>query len=303
MESGGLVSLNYAMITGASIDPMEKKPLYHFMPGSSILSIGTFGCNMGCSFCQNWEISQSNSGGTYVEPEALAELAQKYQSQSVGVAYTYSEPSVWYDYVLECAVMVKAAGLCNVLVTNGFINPEPLIDLLPFIDAMNVDLKSIHDQFYRDICKARLQPVLDTIRLAVEKGCHVELTTLVIPGMNDSADEIDKLAAWVAGLSREIPLHLSRYFPCHKLDVEQTPIATLKSCAGVARTHLDYVYIGNAATTGGSDTLCPRCGTLLIERRGFARPEVHVDTPACPACGLPVPLVLCTGNGATRPNN
>lgn len=293
VAGGALVSRNYAMVTGASIDPIEKKPLYHFMPGSEILSVGTFGCNMGCLYCQNWEISQARAGGTRLEPADLVALAGKHSHRSIGVAYTYSEPTVWYEYVLECARLIKAAGLRNVLVTNGFINPEPLAELLPYVDAMNIDLKSMDEAFYTKVCKANPQPVLEAIERSVAAGCHVELTTLVIPGLNDDVEHIDRLAAWVAGLSRSIPLHLSRYFPNYKLHIAPTPVETLAACADAARAHLAYVFVGNAVLPGGSDTACPNCGELLIERRGLAAPPiVHITEPRCPACGVDVPVVL-----------
>lgn len=295
VEGGSLVSRNYAMVTGACIDPIEKKPLYHFMPGSEILSVGTFGCNMGCEFCQNWEISQARSGGTRLAPAHLVALAQKHRDRSIGVAYTYSEPTVWYEYVLESARLVRAAGLRNVLVTNGFINPDPLAELLPFVDAMNIDLKSMDEAFYWKVCGASPQPVLEAIERSFAAGCHVELTTLVIPGLNDGIEHIDRLAAWAGGLSRGIPLHLSRYFPNYKMDIAPTPIETLAACADAARAHLDYVFVGNAVVPGGNDTSCPNCGELLIERRGLgfaAPPIVHMAEPRCPACGVDVPVVL-----------
>ena len=293
VEGGTLVSRNYAMVTGVSIDPIEKKPLYHFVPGSEILSVGTFGCNMGCQFCQNWEISQAGAGGTRLEAEELVALADEHRDRSIGVAYTYSEPTVWYEYVLECTRLVRAAGLRNVLVTNGFINPEPLAELLPYVDAVNIDLKSMDEAFYRKVCKANPQPVLEAIERSVAAGCHVELTTLVIPGLNDDVEHIDRLAAWVAGLSRAIPLHLSRYFPNYKMSIAPSPLQTLAACADAARAHLDYVFVGNAVLPGGSDTSCPNCGEVLIERRRLGLPPtVHMAEPRCPVCGVDVPVVL-----------
>lgn len=292
VEGGELRTANYAMVTSASIDPIEKKPLYHFMPGSGILSVGTFGCNMGCDFCQNWEISQARSGGQRLEPKELAALAERYRSRSVGVAYTYSEPSVWYEYVFDSAQLIKELGLKSVLVTNGFINPEPLAALLPYVDAMNIDLKAMDDGFYQRVCKARLRPVLDAISQAVEAGCHVELTTLVVPGLNDSTEEMRRLAQWVAELSRSIPLHISRYFPDYRMDQAPTPIGILVSCAETAREHLDYVYIGNAALPEWRDTTCHACGAVLIERQGYAPPVVHLEGQRCPKCGAQAAVVL-----------
>jgi len=273
-----------------SIDPIEKKPLYHFMPGAGILSVGTYGCNLSCKFCQNWEISQREAGHRELTPGELVRLAESTQGQSVGVAYTYSEPLVWYEFVYDCARLVRERGLVNVLVTNGYINPEPFRELLPYIDAVNIDLKAFSHEFYKSVCGGDLEPVLRSIRQAYESGCHVELTTLVVPGLNDSGEEIDSLATWMAELSPDIPLHVSRYFPNYRMTAPPTPISILQACAEAARTRLHYVYVGNAAVPGGSDTVCPSCGTTVIRRHGYDRVEVLLSGSSCPECGAGIPV-------------
>jgi pyruvate formate lyase activating enzyme len=243
---GSLYSLNYARITSMSLDPIEKKPLHRFHPGSQILSAGTFGCNLKCSFCQNWSIAHKDADTIEVQPEALVDKAlQTVKNGNVGIAYTYNEPSIWYEYVYDTAVLARKNGLANVLVTNGFISMEPLQQLLPYIDAMNIDVKAFTAGFYNDICKAALDNVKETVEIAA-KRCHVEVTTLVIPGLNDSVEEIGELASWLASISREIPLHLSRFFPNYKMnDIPQTPVNTLIRARDKAAEHLEYVYIGN----------------------------------------------------------
>ncbi|MGD9015591.1 MAG: AmmeMemoRadiSam system radical SAM enzyme [Candidatus Omnitrophota bacterium] len=240
-----LYSLIYAQVTSLALDPIEKKPLYHYYPGKYILSLGTKGCNLACSFCQNWSISQDNNAP--LESTSSAEIikqAEKYKS--FGIAYTYNEPFIWYEFVLDTAILAKEKGLKNVLVTNGFINPEPLEKILPYIDAMNIDLKSIEDEFYRKFCHGHLEPVLTTIKRA-HQSCHIELTNLVITGLNDKRDNFIKLVNWICeNLGSQVPLHFSRYFPCYKMDLPPTPLATLKSAEEIARRKIKYVYLGNA---------------------------------------------------------
>ncbi|MFC1658485.1 AmmeMemoRadiSam system radical SAM enzyme [Candidatus Omnitrophota bacterium] len=243
-KEGKLCSLIYERITSLSLDPIEKKPLYHFHPGEYILSLGTRGCNLACLFCQNWSISQ-NDKAPLESISAEEIIAQAEKHKSFGIAYTYNEPFIWYEFVLDTAILARAKGLENVLVTNGFINPVPLAKLLPYIQAMNIDLKSIEDDFYRKYCRGRLEPVLTTIKTA-HQFCHIELTNLVIPGLNDKEDNFIKLVDWIyANLGSGVPLHLSRYFPCYKADFPPTPLETLESAAEIARKKLKYVYLGN----------------------------------------------------------
>ncbi|HOK71930.1 MAG TPA: AmmeMemoRadiSam system radical SAM enzyme [Bacillota bacterium] len=298
MIGGRIIPKNYGAITSMAIDPIEKKPLYHFMPGSGVLSVGTFGCNLSCRYCQNWEISQRHAESRFFTPDQLADLAESMREQSVGVAYTYSEPFVWYEFVYDCAKLVHEIGLSNILVTNGYINPEPLAGILPYVDAINVDLKGYDDEYYRKVCGGTLAPVISTIRAVYESGCHLELTTLVVPGYNDSPEEMEQLASWVASLSPEIPLHISRYFPSYRMNEPPTPMATMEKCVEVAKRRLNYVYVGNASIPGGSDTVCPNCGELLIERRGFACVTVRLEGVSCPKCGHKIPVRLAGGESA-----
>ena len=292
MSGGRIVPRTYGAVTSMSIDPIEKKPLYHFMPGAGILSVGTYGCNLSCKFCQNWEISQREAGHRELTPEELARLAESTRGQSVGVAYTYSEPLVWYEFVHDCVGLIHERGLVNVLVTNGYINREPFGELLPYIDAVNIDLKAFSSEFYKSVCGGDLEPVLRSIRQAYESGCHVELTTLVVPSLNDSGEEMDSLATWIAALSPDIPLHVSRYFPSYRMTAPPTPMPALQACVEAARTRLHYVYVGNATVPGGSDTVCPSCGTTVIRRHGYDRVEVLLSGSSCPECGSGIPVRL-----------
>jgi pyruvate formate lyase activating enzyme len=250
------------------MDPIEKKPLYHFFPGSWIFSVGSFGCNFRCKFCQNWQIAQLTEVPTEeISAEELVNVASR-QKDNIGIAYTYNEPTIWYEYVIECASLARKKGLKNVLVTNGFIEKEPLEKLLPFIDAMNIDVKAYTEDFYRDITFGKLSPVKRTVEIA-QKSCHVEITTLLIPGMNDGEDEVEALAKWLASLRKDIPLHLTRYFPNFKLDLPPTPVETIRRAREIAMKYLDYVYTGNVVDEEGSNTYCPKCGELLIARQGY----------------------------------
>ncbi len=242
---GILYSLIYGKTTSLALDPIEKKPLYHYHPGEQILSLGTRGCNLHCDFCQNWHISQEVDGP--MENVTSEEVVQRARLlRSFGIAYTYNEPFIWYEFVLDTAKLARQNGLKNVLVTNGFVNPHPLENMLPYIDAMNIDLKAFDEDFYAKVCKGRLKPVLDVIKISA-KACHVELTNLIIPTLNDSEGSVRKMVDWIySNLGPEVPLHLSRYFPCYKMDLPPTPIETLKRAERIAKEKLKYVYIGNA---------------------------------------------------------
>jgi len=243
-KDGILYSEVYGKTTGIALDPIEKKPLYHYHPGEYILSVGTKGCNFHCDFCQNWNISQVlDAPTTDITSEQIIKKAK--EIRSFGIAYTYNEPFIWYEFVLDTAKLAKSNGLENVLVTNGFVNMAPLEGILPYIGAMNIDLKSFNEDFYSRVCKGRLKPVLEVIKRSV-KSCHVELTTLLITGLNDSEDEIKGLVNWIYdNIGPEIPLHLSRYFPCYKMTLPPTSIETLKMAERIAKEKLKYVYLGN----------------------------------------------------------
>lgn len=243
-KNGALFTEVYGKATSIALDPIEKKPLYHYHPGEYILSVGTKGCNFHCDFCQNWHIAQDINAPT--EDITSEEIIKKAKTlNSFGIAYTYNEPFIWYEFVLDTVKLAKVSGLENVLVTNGFVNMAPLEEMLPYIGAMNIDLKSFNDEFYRKVCNGRLQPVLDVIKRSV-KSCHVELTTLLIPTLNDSEGEIKNMVDWIYdNVGPLVPLHLSRYFPCYKMNLPPTPVETLKMAERIAKEKLKYVYLGN----------------------------------------------------------
>ena len=281
---GVLYSLNYGKIVSLAIDPIEKKPLYHFYPGSESLSIATVGCNFHCRFCQNWEMSQSEViSGEDMTPQDVVDMALRKGVKSI--SYTYTEPTIFFEFAYDTAKLAHRHGIKNVFVTNGFINPKPLKKIAPYLDAANIDVKSFRDSFYQKLCGVRgFSPVLDTIRLAYGLKVHIELTNLLIPGWNTSSGQIRELCKWVFGLDKRIPLHFSRYFPAYKMTVEPTPVAVLEQAYGVAKkVGLDNVYVGNVAD-GRQDTHCPSCGELLIERKIGSEPMQKLIKGACPKC-------------------
>ena len=248
-QNNQIIPLNYAKITGIALDPIEKKPLRRFYPGSMVLSIGSFGCNLRCPFCQNHEISMAGLDEiktTEIPPEKLLNYALELRSRgNIGVAYTYNEPLICYEYVTDCAKLIKRNHMANILVTNGSVAEKPWRELLPLIDAVNIDLKGFTPEYYRNL-NGDLETVKRAIILAHESGCHVEVTTLLIPGENDSQDEIRALAQWLANIHPDIPLHLSRFFPRYRYaDLSPTPIETVYQRAADARQFLRYVYTGN----------------------------------------------------------
>lgn len=247
-NSGGkIICANYGRVTSLALDPIEKKPLRRFYPGSLILSVGSYGCNLRCPFCQNYEISMADAGArsSYVVPQALVERALSLRQRgNIGLAFTYNEPLVGYEYVRDCAALAQEKDLKTVLVTNGMIEAEPLAVLLPLIDALNVDLKGFTQTFYTFV-GGDLETVKRSIALAAER-CHVEVTTLIIPGHNDDPNDMEREAAWLASLNPELPLHISRFFPRYQLtDWPPTPLETVYALRDVAARHLRYVYTGN----------------------------------------------------------
>jgi pyruvate formate lyase activating enzyme len=285
-----LFSLNYGEITSMAMDPIEKKPLYHFHPGSHILSIGSFGCSFKCPFCQNAEISQAHPYTRQVSPQEVVSAAVTHKS--VGVAYTYNEPMIWMEFMQETAALAREKGLKNVAVTNGYVNPAPLADLLPLLDAANVDIKSIEESFYLKLCKARLQPVLDTCVRMKKAGVHLEVTNLIIPGENDSDANFEKLRDWVFdNLGEDTPVHLSAYHPQYKFNAPPTTYDTMERAFGIVSEKLPYVYLGNVWSDTGANTRCRSCGGDIVRRAGY-----HVDASglagkACAHCGAGVPFV------------
>ncbi len=287
-QGGEVVPVTYGVISGYALDPIEKKPLYHFYPGSSILSVGSYGCNLKCDFCQNFHISQEvhPDGTRHLTPEELVKLALKAAGNS-GLAYTYNEPVIWFEYVIDCARLASSEGLQNVMVTNGYVNDDPLAELIKVIDAFNIDLKAFSNEFYRRYTGATLGPVLEAIKMVASSGRHLEITTLIIPGLNDSADEMRREAEWIAlNAGRQVPLHLSRYFPMYRRSNPPTPAETILRLKEIASEYLDFVYTGNlTGTDPGSDTLCPSCHSVVVSRAGYKTTMKGLsDDGRCASC-------------------
>ncbi len=300
-REGELINLSYGKVVAEALDPIEKKPLFHVAPGSTAWSIATPGCPFHCRFCQNWEIAQGPRLNIELptrttSPRAVVERAL---DQGAGaIAYTYVEPTVFLEYALDVGWQAHDAGLRNLWITDGYATPEAVALLATVIDAANVDLKSFDDRFYRRLCGARLAPVLDAIVAMRSAGIWVELTTLVIPGHNDDDAGLRAIATWIAGtLGPETPWHISRFHPAYRMqDVQPTPAPTLLRAAAIGRdAGLAYVYVGNAPEVGLEDTRCPSCGTLMIERLGYAVRN-HLVAGGCPGCGRAM-----AGVGLSRP--
>jgi len=293
-EAGQLFSLVWGRPIAVHIDPIEKKPLYHFLPGSRIFSIGTAGCNLRCEFCQNWDLS--TAGGTTRDGRLVlpSELIQSVlESQCESVAFTYNEPTIFGEYVVDIATLARKAGLKTVMVTNGYISPEAITDIYPLIDAANIDLKSVNEDFYRKYCQAELRPVLEGILEIKRHGTFIELTTLLIPGLNDSEAELRKLCDWITGeVGADTPLHFSAFHPAHKMsDRPATLKAILDRARDIAlRAGLHYVYEGNVITTTESDTICPACGRVLVVRHWQAEIRNSLQGDRC-QCGQQIPIV------------
>ena len=287
-ENGTLISAQYGEVAAAHLDPIEKKPLYHFMPGSRIFSIGTIGCNLGCKFCQNWQLSRGKSYTDTYTPEQLIQAAIEHNS--IGIAYTYNEPLIWYEFVLDCSKAAKAAGLKNVFVTNGTLNPAPFDELLPFVDAFNIDLKG-DAGFYKTMTDSTLEPVLRNIRKAA-KTTHVEVTTLLVSGENDSPGQIAEIVDFVASIDRKIPLHFSRYFPNYKLRNAPTPHESMETAYRIGKAKLDFVFLGNVGGSTANDTVCPKCGTMNVSRSGYMTEVISLDgNGGCGNCGYDLKIV------------
>ncbi len=286
-EDGVLFAVNYGKTTSLAVDPIEKKPLFLFRPGSRILSVSPNGCNMRCPYCQNYTISARRAPTQYIEPETLVELAKQYNTPSI--AFTYSEPMIWFEYIMDVAEYAKVAGIDLVMVTNGLICEDPLKELLTVVSAMNIDLKSMNEEYYKKVLKGDLNTTLRTIKLANEK-IHVEVTNLLIPGDNDK--DIEELSKWLSKVNKAIPLHISRYFPYLGYERPPTPISMLKKAYEIASRYLYYVYVGNIRIEGAENTYCPECSNLLIERTGFSSRIVGIEDGSCSKCTRKVDIVL-----------
>lgn len=292
-EAGAIVLSAYGRTSGLCVDPIEKKPLYHFHPGSRTLSFGTAGCNLGCRFCQNWKLSRaSDSELRTVEarPDAIASTARR--QSCLSVAFTYNDPVVFAEYAIDVAMTCHAQGLKTVAVTAGYISREARPEFFSAMDAANVDLKGFSDAFYRSYCLGRLQPVLDTLEfIRKETNVWLEVTTLLIPGANDGREELERAADWFFNtLGPDVPWHFTAFHPDYRLlDRTRTPAATLAMARGVAQAGgIRHVYLGNVGESGGSTTCCPSCGTVLIHRDGFAVLENRLVGNRCPNCGLKI---------------
>ncbi len=286
---GKLITLVYGKPGAVHVDPIEKKPMFHMLPGTTAFSIATAGCNLHCKFCQNWEISQANPEDLQTQdlpPEQVVAYAQQNHCRSI--AYTYSEPIIYYEYTYETSRLAKQAGIKNILVTAGFINEKPLRKLCTVSDAANVDIKSFDESFYRGVCAGRLQPVLDCCEIMRQEGVLVEITNLIVPTLNDNMETIRRMCGWIAGkMGPDTPLHFSRFYPQYQIkSLPPTPAETLNQARQLALAEgLHFVYIGNVPGSGGEDTTCPKCGTLLIERVGYQTRIVDLKNGACGRCG------------------
>lgn len=289
-KDGKINTINYGEVSSIALDPIEKKPLFHFKAGKNILSVGSIGCNFKCGFCQNYSISMERAETQYISPADLTNLCKNTKAKdNTGIAFTYNEPSIWYEYVFDVSKIAKEESNDVVLVTNGYINEEPLKKILPFVDAMNIDLKAFSRNFYNRICRGNIDNVLKTIEIA-DESCHVEVTTLLINGYNDSIDEIRELSKWLSGINKDIPLHLTRYYPMYKFTAPSTPIEKIIECRDIAKEYLNYVYIGNVSGID-NNTYCPECGHLLVKRNGY-NIDLSIKENKCPECKKEINFVL-----------
>lgn len=288
--NGKLITENFGQVCSMRFDPIEKKPLYHFYPGRTILSVGSVGCNLHCKFCQNWEISQTGVESSFqlknTQAKEIVDTALN-NEDNIGIAYTYNEPTIWFEYMLEIAKLAHAKGLKNVMVTNGFINPEPLQELIEYIDAFSVDLKAFSNDFYRNLTSAKLNPVLDTIKQVKASGKQLEITNLVITNRNDNREEFKEMIEWIHDeVGKDTVLHISKYFPTYKMKEIATPDNTLIEFYDIACEKLDYVYLGNMRSQKGQNTYCPKCKLLIIERSGYTTSKTGLNALGmCQNCG------------------
>lgn len=307
-RNGILYTLVYGKAIAAHVDPIEKKPLFHFLPGTKSFSIATAGCNFRCEFCQNWEISQISKprtdsvrgkepGGQIIgqdlPPEEVVKQAIETGCQSI--AYTYTEPTIFFEYAYDTAKLAKKKGLANIFVTNGYQTAETIQKMKGVIDAANVDLKSFSDDFYRKVCGARLKPVLESIENLFRAGIHLEITTLLVPGRNDTEKEITQISKFISNLSSEIPWHISRFHPDYRMKNDpSTPLKTLEQAYKIGSSAgLNYVYLGNILTETGENTYCPKCQTLNVQRVGYQTQILAIDAKGyCSNCGQNLHLRL-----------
>ena len=289
-EGGVLRPTAYGQVVSVAVDPIEKKPLYHFHPGTQVLSLGPNGCNLRCRGCQNFEISQEKAPTHYLSPEALVDLAAA--NNTPGISYTYTEPLVWFEYLRDACAAARARGFFNVAVTNGYLEEAPARELASTLDAANVDVKSMSESFYRDYCRGALAPVLRTCEI-FKQHLHIEITNLLVTGLNDAEDDVRALVAWVkTNLGPETPVHFSRYFPRYRMDAPATPVHHILRAKEIADRDLYYVYVGNVAGVGGTDTACPECANTLILREGYRVRITGIRDGKCATCGRAADVIL-----------
>ncbi|MDP3143727.1 MAG: AmmeMemoRadiSam system radical SAM enzyme [Candidatus Omnitrophota bacterium] len=280
-RKGTLYTLVYAEAVAVHIDPIEKKPLFHVLPGADAFSIATVGCNLRCKFCQNWQISQAKPGevkSVYLTPQEVVEKAR--QAGSPVIAYTYSEPTIFFEYMLETAKLARQAGIKNVMHSAGFINPEPLKEICKYLDAANIDLKGFSQKYYQEICLGNLDNVLESLKIIKQAGVHLEITSLLVTGLNDQPEDIKSMCLWIKeNLGADVPVHFSRFWPLYKLiNLSPTPLETLEKARQIAMdAGLKYVYLGNIPGNPAENTYCPRCHKLIIQRSGYTILGIHID--------------------------
>ncbi len=296
-REGILYALTYGMVAAENVDPIEKKPLFHVYPGSKSFSVSTVGCNFSCTFCQNSDISQmpretGEISGRKVTPDEIVESAVT--TGSATIAYTYTEPTVFFEFAYDIGRIAHDRGIKNVFVTNGFMTVEAIDKISPYLDAANVDLKSFSDVFYRKTCGGRLTPVLNSIRKMKDLGIWVEVTTLVIPTLNDSDEELRRIAEFILSVGAEVPWHISRFYPTYKMvNLPPTPVETIHRAAEIGKeSGLRYVYSGNVPGDVGENTYCHNCGNLLISRYGFYVNSINLQESRCPKCNTPLDGIL-----------
>ncbi|UCG69785.1 MAG: AmmeMemoRadiSam system radical SAM enzyme [Thermoplasmata archaeon] len=294
-ENRKLITKNYGLAAPIKVDPIGKKPLFHFYPESLVLSLGTAGCNFKCDYCQNYDLSQSKMDEVQsrkVTPKKIQAMAKRNRCE--GIAWTYNEPTIWYEFVHDAARFLKRRGLFNVFITNGYIEKEPFVELSSYLDAVNVDIKAFSDEFYAKISRAHLKPVLNTCKLAKELGLHIEISYLLVPPLNSNPQEIQKLSRWIFNiLGKDTPLHFLRFFPMHRLtDIPTTPSEALVDAQRIAKLEgLTNVYINNLPGSKYQDTYCPNCGEILIHREDFFTILNRINDGKCPKCNAAVLMV------------
>jgi len=291
---GKLYSENFSIVSAIHNDPIEKKPLYHFYPGKNILSIGSIGCNLKCKFCQNHNISQTTvdkfSHAKIIIPDVVINEAKRTRN-NIGIAYTYNEPTVWYEFMLETAEKARAHKMKNIVVTNGYIKKEPLEELINYTDAFNIDLKAYTEKFYKKQTKATLKPVLKTIERISTSKTHYEITNLIIPGLNDKKKIFKEMVKILADINKDTVLHLSRYFPSYKTTIEPTNKTKMLKLFEIAKKYLDFVYLGNMITDRGQNTYCPKCNTKLISRSKYFTQINGLSENTCINCRKVIPVI------------